>query len=458
MSNMVGLNTALTGIRAAQVGLDTTSHNIANANNPGYTRQRVMLQARLPHTTPAGPVGAGTDVTLGRMRDAFLDSRARSASMAGAFADTRAKLLTRVEMALAEPDNGISTQLGALWNSFETLAGSPADLASRRQVLASLSGVVSRVSGISDQWSSLTADTRTTLATTVDTANTLLDQVATINRKVATAGGASTAAPDLLDKRDALLDQLAELTGATSTIGADGVATVSLSGVTLADRNVVSRLNLAPDDRVLADDGTVLSPSGRAGGLQNFLLVDMPGQRAALDEFVTRLADALNTQHAAGLRPDGTAGGPMLTYDPADPSRSLALAIAAPEDIAAAGPAAEQVPAQPPGRYDGGNANALAGLRNNPPSGDTIVLDDRLRSVTVDLAAQVAGSRREAESQDALGAAATAARMSAHGVSFDEEMVDLVRYQRSLEAASRIMTALDDALNRIVNNTGLVGR
>src|SRR3712207_4436127 len=165
MSNFFSLNTALTGLRAAQVGLETSTHNISNANTKGYTRQRVEQASRTPYQSAIGLVGTGVDVSgITRSRDAFLDARARASTAQFGFYDGLASLLQRSEAISGEPENGVTTQANEVWAAFEDLALDPSDAASRRQVIAALDALTSRVRSISGQWDVLGADTTTRLS------------------------------------------------------------------------------------------------------------------------------------------------------------------------------------------------------------------------------------------------------------------------------------------------------
>ena len=172
-----------------------------------------------------------------------------------------------------------------------------------------------------------------------------------------------------------------------------------------------------------------------------------------VDSFARDLADALNGQHAAGFTPDGSAGGALLTYIPGSEARSLAVAVSDPDEIAAAGSGA------PVGAYDGINAEALSALRNAlVAEGGTVNLDDSIRSLVSYVGELTAAATAGVRSQTAMTAAAENARVQAHGVSIDEEMVNLITYQRAYDAAARVMTAVDESLDTLINRTGVVGR
>lgn len=461
MSGFVGLHTALTGIRAAQVGLDTASHNVANAHTPGYTRQRVDLASRPPWQSPVGPVGTGVDVTgIGRLRDAFLDQRARLTAASAAGSGLRADLLDRAERLLGEPDHGVTAELTKLWDSFEDLANTPADSAARRGVVTSLQSVSARIRAVATAWDELAADTATRGETSVAEANDALNRIAALNDAVASATARGESPGDLQDERDLLADRLATLLGVTVRTDADGALAVHLDGEQLVDGTVASTLALggAPTYELTTDAGVTVTPGGEVGAVQQVLTVDLPALSGELDALAVDLADAVNTVHAGGWTTDpatGTdiPGGELLRYT-AGPGAAATLAAATEvvDDPRLLAPAA----ATPVAAHDGRTAAALAALRDTAVGGSTI--DERARQLTVGLAADVAAAGRTATADDGVRLAAAQARQSAHGVSLDEEMVSLVQHQRALEAASRVMTAVDQALDVLVNRTGLVGR
>lgn len=412
MSNSVGLYTSLTGIRAAQIGLDTASNNVANANTAGYTRQRVELRDRPPYASAIGPLGTGVDVvTVRRLRDAFLDTRLRTTTAGAAGEQARAELLGTVEAITGEPDAGISVELDQLWDAFEDLTLEPTSPAVKQQVVSALQSVADRINGVSAGWTALEADAIERRAAGIDEVNALVTAIEDINRQVEIPDPGNEPVDlqrfplpnQLLDERDRLLDRLVELTGTGVTRNNDRT-------VTLPD----------PLDPVAG---------GELGGVERFLTTDLATARTQLDAFTTELVAQLNGAPGGQTLLDGTAG-------------SLTVPITATALLA--GDTAV-------GAYDTTYAEALAGLRNGTPAAE-------LRTLVTGIGQRVASAERSAAAQSELVHAAQMARRSAHGVSIDEEMISLVSYQRALEAASRVMTTIDQALDVLVNRTGVVGR
>lgn len=439
----VSLNSALTGIRAAQVGLDTTAHNVSNAHTPGYTRQRPNLSPRDPYLSPEGPIGTGVDVTsIQRLRDTFLDARVRTSERAFGELETRADLLERAEAVMAEPDEGISAEMANLWTTFEELSLAPSDGASRRQVLSALNALTTRIRSTATGWDQLEIDASHRLEVAITEVNDVAAEIASLNRAILDSS-ADGPPNDLMDRRDALVDTLARRIGATSRVQDDGSVRVSVAGMAIVSGTTATTVGVNSSFDVVHSSGVTLSTGGDVRGLQEFLVTDLTTLRTELDGFTSALETALNTQHEAGFTPADTAGGPLLTA--AGDARNVGVVITDPNELAAAG----STPAE---ANDGTNAAALADLRL------TSGLDDTLRGLITDTATHVAGTRRSAAAEEQLHAAATAARRDMHGVSVDEEMVAMITFQRAMEASSRVMSAIDQALDVLVNRTGVVGR
>ncbi|MTV27358.1 flagellar hook-associated protein FlgK [Nitriliruptoraceae bacterium ZYF776] len=452
----VGLYTGLTGVRASQVGIDVTSHNVANAATPGYTRQRVEFTARASFQHPAGQIGTGVDISqIGRLRDTFLDGRARTAFGDLGTHQVRADLLGRLEALTGEPDGGISVRLGALWTAAETWANDPGDGPARRQVLAELGATADTFRSVSAQWDALAADVATQRDVRVTAANDALQALADLDVRIANADP-NRVGTDVFDQRDRLLDEVATLIGGQVAVGTDGRATVVLDGVELLDGGAAT-LSVTPDGTLAATttDGTThalgAGLGGELGGLVRVATVDLPAWRGELSALAATLADTINDINVQGVRADGTPGVELLTYDPTDPAGSIKVATTSLADLAAA------TTGTPPAPFDGTNAQRFADLRHDGVAGGASI-DERFAELVIGLAGDVRSAKAGASASRAVAVGASLARDAEHGVSLDEEMVGLIRYQRALEAASRVMTTVDEALNVLINRTGVVGR
>ena len=473
--SFVGLFTGLSGIRAAQTGLDTVTHNVANANTPGYTRQRVELAASHTFQSPSGPIGTGVTVQdIARLRDGFLDIRYRSAVGDYAAAGVRSEFLASMERLSGEPDLGIAARMGGLWSALEDWANEPDSAAARGTVMSSLASITEGFRATAEAWDSLGTDTSGRLDVATTAANDTLDSLHQLNIEM-TGANTERIGPEVYDQRDRLLDRMADLTGATVRYEENGSVTVSLPGgqTVLSHPDGRARLRVGegePPQMELSaltadpdDEGAGWAPvsvTGEVGGLYRAVHEDLPAWRAQLDELATTLATAVNDLNRAGFRADGSAGEDLLTLGDQDGARTLELISF---DVAALAAAAATGPdGGPPAAHDGTNARLFADLRTTalavPGGGRDARLEDQISNLVVGLAGEVRSTSDTARAAQGIASGAALARASQHGVSVDEEMVDMVRYQRALEASARLMTTVDQMLDVLVNRVGIVGR
>ncbi len=455
MSDFVSLYTAFSGLTAAQAGIDTASHNVANASTIGYTRQQVELVSRTPYHQRFGTVGQGVDVAgITRARVAGLDAQVRISASAQGRLDVLSELLAGTEAVMGEPDAGITASMAGLWTSFDELMLDPPNASARQHVISSLNDLATTISGVAEKWEIEAKSASNSLSVYVDRTNAMLREVADLNRQILDARSLPGEPNDLLDQRDVLIDELANIAGVSATTMDNGAVRVSLDGLSLVSDTMVSPISYdAATHEISHSSGALVDVGGELAGFQSYLQTELPGFEAALNTFARELADALNAQHAAGFAPDGSAGGPLLSYTVGKEAKSLMVAVSHHSEIAAAGSG------PPVAEYDGVNADALSSLRQAlVADGGSITLDDAMRDVISFVGEMTAAAVSGARSQAALTSAAENARMQTHGVSIDEEMVNLITYQRAYEAAARVMTAVDQNLDTLINRTGVVGR
>lgn len=480
MSSFTGLYTGLSGIQAAQRGLDITTHNVANASTPGYTRQRVELTARPSFQSPNGQIGTGVDVeSIARLRDGFLDDRFRAAIGEQAESSIRAEFHESLEFLSGEPDNGLTNRIDKLWGAAEEWSNDPDDSATRRQVLSELASLADGFQATARAWQELGLDTEARRDVVVGQANDILGELDAYNRQLANADP-SRVGSELLDERDQLIDQLAQLVGSTSQLQEDGSVTVTLGDTELLslDEGAASFTTDTVEEGAVGvilagaepgDDAADVTEvlSGELGGLNRAIETDLPEWLGQLDALATSFAGAINEINQYGLDAEGRQGEALFaSSDPDDEGILAGTIMLVTEDIddLAAATGEEQDPPEAPAPFDGSNARALADLRTTridaagEADGEGATIESQLADLVVGLGAAVRSSRSNADAAKGVASGAGLARDAEHGVSIDEEMVGLVRYQRSLEAAARIMTTVDQTLDTLVNRVGIVGR
>jgi flagellar hook-associated protein 1 FlgK len=475
VSTFSGLNTASTALWAAQRGMDVTGQNIANVNTAGYSRQRVDQTSMGGTAVPAihsvsEAVDGGVDADkVRRVRDAFLEARAQLETSATTQLAAESEALSRVEDAFREPGvHGIQKMLAEVWNGFSELADTPTTLASRSQVLERLDkladGVRTTRGALDQQWEQ-TRDGLQALAADVNAATT---SVAELNQAIRQATLSGLPVNELSDRRDALVMTLAETVGAVAVARENGVVDVTVGGTALVSGSTATTVRLAGTDNavgvttdpprlVTAPGGTALRTGGTAAGQLTALTQTVPAYRTQLDDFARSLATTFNTAHAAGYDRAGVAGQPLFgdgaggTTAATITAANLTLRPLTPDQVAAARTAPAGAGGAP--SADGDNADAFFQL-----SLDTSGLDATYRKLVVALGVESSVAVRKAEVQSVVSAQVDAARESVSGVNLDEEMTNMLSFQHAYSAAARMVSAIDQALDTLINRTGMVGR
>jgi flagellar hook-associated protein 1 len=468
MSNFSALNTGLSALIAHRQVAETISHNIANVNTPGYSRQRVELQAAGGAPVPsiyARPMAGGTGVNsegIIRIRDAFLEAQHRSETAVGATLRATAAVLGRLEGAFPEPSGtGIASQLNELWASWQSVVNNPESEALRTNVLEKGRTVIQAFQLADRQVRTQRADAVANIGLMVNETNELAGQIATLNGAIQAATLVGQTPNDLLDQRDQLTLRLTELSGATVESGANNTVDVYIGGRALVHGQRTQALAVAEVDdpaltgvglkrvevRWAGDDYPATVSSGSMAGFVSGANEILPRYLRELDGVAAQLVTSVNDLHTAGKGLDGVDGRNF--FDPTGvTAATLALSTdvaGQPRNLAAAGPGG--------GPLDTSNAELIS-LIGRAPDGP----DAGYRSLIVGLGSEVKFFRQQSDVQHAVVARLDADRSAVSGVNLDEEMVNLVAAQHAYSAAARVITTIDQMLDTLINRTGLVGR
>ncbi|MDO8211436.1 flagellar hook-associated protein FlgK [Conexibacter sp. CPCC 206217] len=439
ISSFMGLQTSLRGLIAHQQAMNTTGHNLANANTVGYSRQEAVMAAMdalvLPAnsaTTGAGAqLGTGVDVAqIRRIRDSFLDIQFRAKNMELGDAATQSASLEQAELGFAEPtSDGINALLGRFWSAWSDLANAPESDAARTAVVRMASTLAGAFQSVHSQLTTVA-----TQATNEYNAITGPDgdvdvwarELAQLNDVISQAVAVGQSPNDLLDRRDFLIDRLSELAQVSVTDTGMGTVRVDFGGVTLIDKTAAGGYTWPQ---------TLTNPGGKLGALQE--LGDPTGPaltyRDRLDAIARDLVTSVNALHSASTGVD--------FFDPAGVT-SDRLAVIATAATLVTGSTTDR------GRND--VANAIAQLRGGS-------VDRTYGALVAQVGSDVKAIRSTEAVQQALVDAIEDRRQSVQGVSPDEEMTNMIRFQRGYQASARTMTTLDDMLDTLINRTGRVG-
>jgi flagellar hook-associated protein 1 len=428
-----GLQTALSGLLAEQQALDVAGSNITNADTEGYTRETVDLQSNLPITIPAtNPItgrGAqlGTGVNVGditRVRNTYLDAQYRAQNSALSNASTQAEELSQAQTAFNEPSSaGIASQLSAFWSAWNSLADSPTSEAAKQAVVAAGEQLASTVNDVGTQLATIAAqagEQYNSLTQAGGEVESYASQIAQLNGQIKLAEEAGQQPNEMLDRRDLLLDKLSGLANITVTEEPDHTDTVTFGD---AAQPLVQATKVdwpqALTEAAGGQLGALLGLTGPKGGLTAL--------QTALDGVAETLANTVNAKVST----------PFFSGNSAT---TLAVAVKAPEVRASTGAAV------------GGNeaALAVAALRGGAAEQDYASLVGQVGS-------DVRAAKDDQTNLQTTVTAINDQRQSVSGVSLDEEMTNLISFQRGYQASARTLTAMDDMLETLIEHTGTVG-
>jgi len=326
MGDMLG--NALSALVSYQRALATTSHNIANADTEGYSRQRVDFATRVPQQLGSTTIGSGVKVaSVSRVYDNFTAGQLRSAQAAFSAVDNSYQLASQLDNALADPNLGLGASLSRYYNSIQGVADDPSSISSRQLMLAEAQGLGDRFADLSAQLASLSREVNVRISTSVSDINDLATQVADINLLISESKGKFGTTPnDLLDQRDQALLSLNELIGIKSVEQNDGTVSVFVGNgeaLVLGDRtikmNAVSnvfepgRIEVAMD---LGGGNAVISSSlsgGSLGGSLNFRDGLLDETRNELGRISLAVASSMNEQNRAGIDLRGNQGADIFS-------------------------------------------------------------------------------------------------------------------------------------------------
>jgi flagellar hook-associated protein 1 len=458
-SSFGGINTALTSLYAQRRGLDVAGENIANVNTEGYTRQRVDMQSQTGSITPAmwsKTDGLGTGVAVSdvqRLRDEFLENRGRTEHGNSAYLTQQAATYGSIEDTFGEPaDTALQASLGDMWNSWNDVANNPKDMAARSALIEQSSTVADELNSAHDSLTGQWSQDLTQLRAHVDDVNNTAKAVAQLNDTIVKATATGLTVNELEDRRDTAVMHLAELTGATASKRINGAVDVYVGNSTLVSEFTTRDLELSGATRLddqntqpmtlrWADTKTPAAAGGTMGAIADTMTTIIPQISDALDKIAAKLATTVNTAHRDGFSADGSTGLDFFTGTTAG---TIKVGITDPDKVATSSVA---------GSVDNSVADALAdvGASSGGPDSDYQAMIGQLG-----VAAQA--SNRRSDIQTNVTEQVDASRESESGVNLDEEMTNLLKYQRGYEAASRVLTTVDSMLDQLINRTGLVGR
>jgi flagellar hook-associated protein 1 FlgK len=448
ISTFFGLETTLRALLAQQAALDTTGHNISNANTEGYTRQTAVLGASDSLQVTDGTrqstiasIGTGVQIqAYNRIRDDFLDLQYRAQNMVLGQQSATANSLDEVETALAEPGaNGISNLLTQFWKAWGDVANNPKPGSASRTALieqtktltTSIQSLYSRLTQASTdaqgEYNSLIASTNGEVAQDAQ-------ELSNLNGAIKRAVASGDTPNDLMDRRDLILDKLSQLGQVSITDLGNGSLDIAFGD---AASPLVADTTVNWPQAINAAGPPATTAGGKLGALHDLFKTGgtIESLQTDLNAVAKDLADKVNAIHNPG-----GGGTDYFSYTSGSEASTIAVNVTAATIRTGTASSAEE--------------NDIARAIANLAGGTT---DDLYSTFVTRIGSMVQDAQRQQASSQALVDSVDARRTSTSGVSMDEEMTNMIKFQRAYQAAARAMSTMDDMLDIVINRTGRVG-
>ncbi|MCL5105762.1 MAG: flagellar hook-associated protein FlgK [Armatimonadetes bacterium] len=465
-----GISVAQSGLDAQRRAMDVLGYNIAHANDPTYKRQRMVMVegsvlAQSQESSPIGGTPFGTGVGSGdieRIRDTLIENRLRDATQASANWEFKKNTLSQIETAIGEPsDTGLQNDLDNFWASWQKVATSPESMPIRSALLEDASALCQRMNYVYRQMGDVVKDLNLAAIDRVSRINLIADEIGKLNNEIGALTSGMIPVNDLLNRRDALVQELSKQVAISQHGDSKDSFIISVGGTVMVQGTKVNHIKTSVDtdgDQLIQwerDSQPVSLTGGELKAITDLRDSTIPDYLHQLDNIASDLVQSVNAVHRAGETMNGQPGGDFfevfptgttaanitLHVDGNPPDAINPGVVGHPELIAAS--------AVGGGIGDGSIAQKISALKDaTTSSGFTI--NQMYRSLIGDIGSAAATADTQANAQGLSLDQFTTQQQSVSGVSLDEEMTNMIKFQQAYNAAAKVLATMNDMLGVLV--------
>jgi len=451
------LNTAKDSILSYQLAMDLTGANIANVNTPGYTRQRVIFTSQGKVDVGSLRVQVGVDVALvERLYNQYLDNQLAGQYQMWGYAQVKSDVLSRIEGIFEEGEGGPLDVLNKFWDAWSALSANPQGQVERENVLAQAENLTAALQQLDGDLTNLVKDLGDNVNQVVEEINSYVSQIADLNVKIGSYAVDRGETNLLKDKRFDLLTKLSELLdvnyvedsrgainiflrdGRPLVTGGDawGVAVKQTQAETMGD--IVYRDN----PTISLKEAMVEGKKGKLAALYEVGESMVPAYRQKLDDLAFTLTEVINAQHRQGFDGYGNGGGDFFITNQGARDFSVAQAVMAD---------AKRIAASSTVLGDGDNARLISNLKDSlVMAGGLATFNSFYTTLIGQVGRDVLDGKNNLNHQESLKEQFTNMREATSGVSLDEEMMNLIRFQMAYNASGRLVTTVNQLLETLM--------
>lgn len=464
------------GLTIYRVATEVTGENIANVNTPGYSRQRVVLETAPPTTHNGFPLGTGVKIaTVERYYDSLLQQQLINAQTSQGYDTVKSNVLQQIEPAFNEISNdGLGTAVSNFFGSWQDMSVNPTGAAERQSVLTNAQILADNFHSISTTLTNTISNQNSAIIPITDSINATLKNIALLNSQIKSTELVAGNANEMRDQRDLLIRELSQKMGVKFTENADGTTDVFVTDNSAGPPTVdyflvrgdiagtVNANTANPNKTIVTITDTTgatsnaLDPNAAAPFYKNDVnggelwatlkLRDsiLPDYQAQVDALATTITAQVNAIHTGGFDLNNNPG--IDLFDPA-------TANAATFNLNPAMVSTSQIAASSNFLLTGDNGNALLmtqlhGQKNM--AGNTLTFNGYVDNLVSKIGLDVKSSKTVVSQDEAFTKQLNALRESNSGVSLDEELTNLVKYQRSYQASAKLITTATEMLDVVM--------
>lgn len=440
------INTAFSGLQAAQLGMNVTSMNTANYLTSGYSRQGIMQSAVGPMGEAGISAGNGVQVdSIRRISSQYLVNQMWQTNSKANYYGTGNEYISALEKVIGTDSTSLGTGLDDFVGALSALTQQPESQALRQQLLNQANTLATRFNSMNDFISSQKNSITTQRGAMVDQINTLSGGIADYNKKIvemeATGGNASV----LRDQRDELVKQLSSMADVKVTDDSSGYTVSMSNGQPLVSGKTAGKLSVNTDSNgnttlslKFSTSEFSLNPStgGQLGALYDYETGTLKQMSDSVQGMAEAVANLFNDQLADGWDLKGNQGKPLFNFDPSNPAGMLQVNDLSPDELALSGDPNE------PGNGD--NLNKLIELKNqktNIPGLGNMSLSEGAAAIISTIGIASKQSQTEMEAAASVSSQAQNQRDNLSAVNQDEEAINLQIYMQAYQANMKVISA-----------------
>jgi flagellar hook-associated protein 1 FlgK len=440
---------AKSSLFAHQQALAITSANLANANNPAYSRQIAVFGTTPPDNRATFTFGSGVAVQdILRIRNNVTDIQIRNNNHSYYDAEKRATMLSQIESLFSEPSEyGLSNLMAQFFNSWDELALDPSSISLRTSVVQAGQMLSEKIESVHDGISNSKLDIRTEAREVTERINSIVKQLNTVNKQIYDASVVNGNANDLIDTRDSLLEELSQYVNINVAIDENQVANVAIGGVFAVDGLHYKQFKINQDSDTLSlytdgDEAKANLSGGSLNGLLHLFNKELPEQLDTLDNLAITLMENVNAIHSQGYSltdPSITGIDFFSKYENGNLEINQDLVndpfyLAISED---GNSGSNSLAIQIAELKDGNLLNGKTLSENYSEFVSNVANEIRLQEQNVESFAIVLNQLQQTKIEHS-------------GVSTDEEMMNVMKYQRSYDAAAKLITVADELMETLL--------